>query len=175
MGRYLDILERAEAELGDRSDQSDRGDRMAVSVSRRADFGRFGRFGRTSSSLDDAFAALERRCPERVELDRWQRAVADGRQFLGRWGDQAAALGWTASDLFGLHQVPEDPAPTYRRLSRYDETGLVWLLRGDAVIALTEVTAAIQNAVGVVTTYRKYHKPALGPLGDSLDDLKSSL
>lgn len=174
MGRYLDIISRAEADIVtvERSDKCDKSDKTAVLADRRSDFGRFCRFGRNPSSLDAALAALERLCPEHVELDRWQQAVADGRRFLGRWGDQAAALGWTASDLFGLHQVPENPALTYRRLSRYDETGLVWLLRGDAVIALTEVTAAIQNAVRVVTTYRKQHKPALGPLGDSLDDLK---
>ncbi|CCE11418.1 conserved hypothetical protein [Bradyrhizobium sp. STM 3843] len=174
MGRYLDILKRAGEELGigDQSDKSDRWDRNAAPVPRRADFGRFGRFGRTSRSLDGAFAALERRCPERVELDRWRQAVADSRRFLGRWGDQAAALGWTASDLFGLHQVPEDPAPTYRRLSRDDETGLVWLLQGRHVVALTKETAAIEQRTGVLTIYRKKCKPALGPLGDSVDNLK---
>jgi hypothetical protein len=81
-------------------------------------------------------------------------------------------LEWTASDLFGLHQVPENPAPSYRRLSRYDETGLVWLLRGRPVVALTGTTAAIESRTGVVTIYRKHSKPPLGPLGDSLDDLK---
>ena len=34
----------------------------------------------------------------------------------------AEALRWTARDLFGLHAVPDNPAPNYRRLSRYDET-----------------------------------------------------
>jgi hypothetical protein len=38
------------------------------------------------------------------------------------------------------------------------------------VIALTEATAAIQNPTGAVTVYRRFNKPALGPLGDSLDD-----
>jgi hypothetical protein len=58
----------------------------------------------------------------------------------------------------------------YRRLSRYDETGLIWLLRGRPVIALTETIAAIQGATAVLT-YRKLNKPSLGPLGDSLDDM----
>jgi len=44
-------------------------------------------------------AALERRCPDYVEEERWQRAVEDGRRFLTQWGDQAVALGWTAKDL----------------------------------------------------------------------------
>jgi len=64
------------------------------------------------------------------------------------------------------------PHPCYNRLSRYDCTGLVWLLQGRPVVALTADTAAIENATGSITTYRKHHKPALGPLGDSLDDFK---
>jgi hypothetical protein len=62
-----------------------------------------------------------------------------------------------------------NPAPSYSRLSRYDETGLIWLLRGRAAIALTETTAAIEGATALLT-YRKLNRPALGPLGDSLDD-----
>jgi hypothetical protein len=34
-------------------------------------------------------------------------------------GEQAAALGWTTQDLFGLQTVPDAPTPSYRRLSRY--------------------------------------------------------
>ena len=64
--------------------------------------------------------------------------------------------------MFGLHTAPERPAANYSRLSRYDETGLIWLLRG-------RTTAAIQGATALLT-YRKLNKPALGPLGDSLDD-----
>ena len=49
---------------------------------------------------------------------------------LAQWGQQAEALGWTSRDLFGLHKPPDKPAPSYRRLSRYDETGLIWLSIG---------------------------------------------
>jgi hypothetical protein len=63
----------------------------------------------------------------------WQQAVEDGRRFLARWGEQTKALGWTAHDLFGLAPPPERPAASYRRLSRYDMTGLIWLLRGRPV------------------------------------------
>jgi hypothetical protein len=78
-----------------------------------------------------------------------------------------------SADLFGLHQPPAEPHPSYRRLSRYDCTGLVWLLEDRPVVALTADTAAIENpATGNITTYRRFNKPALGPLGDSLDDLE---
>jgi hypothetical protein len=45
------------------------------------------------------------------------------------------------------------------------------LTSGREVVALTEATAAIQGSTGAITTYRCHNKPALGPPGDSLDDL----
>jgi hypothetical protein len=114
---------------------------------------------------------LESRCPDHVPVDRWQAAVEDSRRFLARWGEQAEALGWTSRDLFGLHKPPANTHASYSRLSRYDETGLTWLLCGREVVALTQATAAIQNPTGAITTYRRFNRPALGPVGDSLDDL----
>jgi hypothetical protein len=125
----------------------------------------WGRYGRV-------FAALESRCPEEVPAARWRQAIEDDRRFLGRWGEQAEALGWTAKDLLGLHQPPDKPHPSYSRLSRYDETGLIWLLHGRKVVALTEATAAIESSTGAVMVYRRFNKPALGPLGDSVADLE---
>ena len=78
---------------------------------------------------------------------------------MGLWGEQASSLGWTARDLFGLPTPPAKPHPSYRRLSRYDETGLVWLLQGREVVAFTEATAAIQNSTGAITIYRRHNKP----------------
>ena len=115
-------------------------------------------------------AALQSKCPALVEPDRWQQAVKDADNFLATWGEQAHALGWTARELFGLHPVPERPAPSYSRLSRYDETGLIWLLRGRAVVALTATKSAIQSASAVLV-HRKLNMPALGPSGDSPDDI----
>jgi hypothetical protein len=126
--------------------------------------------GDYQKSFADDFAALERRCPDYVEQAPWQRAVDDGRRFLATWGEQAAALGWTAAELFGLHEPPSNPRPSYKRLSRYDATGLVWLLRGMSVVALTEDTATIKSGTEATVVYRKNPKPALGPLDDSLDD-----
>jgi hypothetical protein len=89
-----------------------------------------------------------------------------------RGGEQAPALGWTARDLFGLHKPPARPAPSYRRLSRYDETGLAWVLQGRPVVALAESMAAVENPIGAVTISRRYNKPALGPMGDGLEDFR---
>ena len=101
-------------------------------------------------------------------------AVEDGHRFVTQWGKQAEALGWASADLFGLHIPPEKPAPNYRRLSRYDQTGLIWLLHGRRVVELTKDKAVIETATGTVS-YRRYNKPALGPLGASLNDFAPGL
>jgi hypothetical protein len=118
------------------------------------------------------FAHLQLKPPTLIPTKRWQQCVEDGRRFLAAWGSQAEALGWTSADLFGLHTPPVKPHPSYNRLSRYDATGLCWLLQGRAVIVLTADTATIENPVNDnITIFRKNNRPALGPVGDSLDDL----
>src|SRR5262249_27064186 len=76
------------------------------------------------------FAHLQLKPPALVDVGRWRQCVEDGKRFLAKWGEQAQALGWTSADLFGLHRPSERPHPSYRRLSRYDCTGLIWLLEG---------------------------------------------
>jgi hypothetical protein len=115
---------------------------------------------------------LRARCPDYIASERWERAVADSESFVGQWGAQAHALGWSTRDLWGLHQPPANPAAAYSRLSRYDETGLCWLVQGRSVTAMSSETAAIQSPSGSVLKYRKSHKPAFGPVGDSLEDLQ---
>jgi len=165
MLRTVDAKER-EREKSEKSEKSPTVDcAQTADHNHQCTFFRLNRLFRT-------FQELERRCPDHVEHERWQQAVEDGRRFLAAWNDQSEALGWTARDLFGLHTVPDRPSVSYRRLSRYDATGLVWLLQGGEVVALTEDTAAIRLPSGSVNTYRKLNKPALGPVGDSLDDFR---
>jgi hypothetical protein len=133
--------------------------------------GVFGSFDSTQSAGHSNFpapysrtiAAFEAGCPDLVPAERWRQAVEDGRAFLARWGDQAEALGWSPRDLFGLHKPPAKPHQSYSRLSRYDEAGLIWLLEGRKVLALTAETAAIHNPSGSITTYCRHAKPAPGP------------
>jgi hypothetical protein len=128
--------------------------------------------GEPEKPFGKVYAALERRCPDYVEAERWQQCVEDARGFFAAWGKQAYALGWTAAELFGLHRPPDKPRPFYSRLSRYDCTGLIWNLQGQSVVALTDSAAAIHHQkTGNVLIYRKAGKPAYGAVGDSLDDL----
>ena len=126
-----------------------------------------------ASPYASALTALRASCPAFIPEDRWHQAVADATAFVSEWGAEAEAFGWTVPELFGLHPVPEQPAANYSRLSRLDEMGVIWLLHRRPVVALTETTAAIQGATAVLT-YRKINKPALGPVGDSLDDWGAS-
>lgn len=111
------------------------------------------RFGGTA--FGEALGSLQLNRPEFVDQERWQQCIADAKRFLETWGGQANALGWSPTDLFGLHQPPEHPHCTYQRLSRFDHAGLLWLLRGRRVVALTEITAAIQISGGAPLIFRR--------------------
>jgi hypothetical protein len=113
------------------------------------------------------FDALERRCPDFVPNDRWQQAIHDANSFLATWGAQAQTFGWTERELFGLSPVPEQPKANYSRLSRLDETGLIWLLRGRPVIVLTAIEATMHCQSGATLVYRRPSQPAPGLIGDS--------
>jgi hypothetical protein len=96
--------------------------------------------------------------------------MSDDRDYwVSHLGAQAQAFGFTERELLGQHPVPERPAASYSRLSRLDETGLIWLLRGRPVVMLTATKAVMRCQSGANLTYRK-NKPALRPSGDSLDD-----
>jgi hypothetical protein len=125
--RYLDVLDRvAEAHAKAKSAKSAKSDlRGRAQNSQNSQNSR-------AQKLGSVLVALESRRPDLVPVDRWQQAVADGKTFLSRWGDQAQALGWTGRDLFGLLTVPGHAKPSFNRLSRYDETGLVWPLAARA-------------------------------------------
>jgi hypothetical protein len=103
----------------------------------------------------DALAALIRHCPAYIEPLRWKQAAEDGRRFVAQWGEQAAMLGWTEGDLFGPHEPPAEPHPSYSRLSRRDCIGLVWLLQGAPVVALTAASAMIKSPSGGLRVVRK--------------------
>jgi hypothetical protein len=85
--------------------------------------------------------------PPKVAAPRWQRFLDDCGGFLDHWSATASALGWHAHDLFGIANA----APH----ARYDLAGLLWLLDGKEVIALTDRAATIRAASGAIQTYRR--------------------
>jgi hypothetical protein len=93
-------------------------------------------------------AELEvKNCPERISPDRWQEVISDAETFLARWGSAAHSLGWTALDLFGVH--PFAPA------ARFDVMGLLLLVQGGTVVALTANAATIRRKTGALLTCRR--------------------
>jgi len=87
------------------------------------------------------------------------------------WGDWVQGSE-QRQDFYSLDEsAGREPAANYSQLSRHDATGLIWLLRGRLVVCLTASGATIRERSGATTTYRKHNKPALGPFGDSLDDM----
>jgi hypothetical protein len=57
------------------------------------------------------------------------------------------ALGWGPHDLFGRDRD--------RPFARIDRAGLLWLLNGDKLVALTADTATIETRTGARQTYRR--------------------
>ena len=60
-------------------------------------------------------------CSISVEPNRWLQLRGDANRFVATWGRRAAALGWSALDVFGCH--PASPS------GRYDCMGVVWIGR----------------------------------------------
>lgn len=88
--------------------------------------------------------------PHDVPPRRWRQFLYDAARFLdGGFADQAAALGWDVYDLFGC-----DCSRPYARI---DNAGLIWLLNGNRLIAMTELLACIDMKTGSTQTY--YRKP----------------
>jgi hypothetical protein len=85
--------------------------------------------------------------PRNYPRHAWQQLVQDAEGFLDRWGTQAAALGWPGWELFGCHRR----APW----GRIDGMGLVLLLNGDPLAALTATEAVIRRASGAHQTRRR--------------------
>jgi hypothetical protein len=89
-------------------------------------------------------------CQGRFPAPRWAAMVTDAETFLDSWAATAHRLGWPAWELFGCHRR----APW----GRIDGMGLVLLLKGNEIAAMTPSEAVIRTRTGARQTYRR--KPA---------------
>jgi hypothetical protein len=88
------------------------------------------------------------RPPGDVPPHQWQTFVDDVGRFLDSgFPAKAAALGWTSFDLFGADR--EKP------FARIDKAGLLWLVNGAKLVALTENTATVEAHGGVRQSFRR--------------------
>ena len=94
--------------------------------------------------------------PACIRAARWQQVVADAGSFLQDFGGQAAALGWTTGDIFGAH-------PTHP-VQRIDCAGLILLLHGDELVALTVEAGHIRTRTGAPMTFPRRRRRGAVPL-----------
>jgi hypothetical protein len=86
--------------------------------------------------------------PPDVPVTRWQTFIDDIGRFLdGGFAERAAELGWGPLDLFG--------ADRDRPFARIDQQGLLWLIAGNDLIALSHDTATIETSSCARQTYRR--------------------
>jgi hypothetical protein len=83
-----------------------------------------------------------RPCPIAINPKHWLLLQDAAMRFVELWGEQAAALGWSALDIFGCH--PTHPA------DRYETMGLVWMIADAEVVAMGAEVANIRNAAGAL-------------------------
>jgi hypothetical protein len=88
------------------------------------------------------------RPPADVPLWRWMQLIDDIGRLVDRgFAKKAAALGWTALDLFGCDR--EKP------FARIDRQGLCWLIAGNRLIDLCESGAVIETWTGARQTWHR--------------------
>ena len=86
----------------------------------------------------EGFAQLDLATPPMgFDQRRWRTLINDGGKFLDHWGAEAARLGWSALDVFGVHPI----APA----ARFDAAGLVLLISSGEVLAINHMSATIKS------------------------------
>ena len=93
--------------------------------------------------------------PRTYPAHAWQQLITDAARFLEDWAQQAVALGWPGWELLGCHRR----APW----GRIQGMGLVLLLQGDEIAALTATEAVIRTRTGARQTYRRKLADPLHP------------
>jgi hypothetical protein len=103
----------------------------------------------TPNRWANSFARMDRaRLPDDVPRRRWLQFIDDCGKFLdGGCAAKAAALGWSAHDLFGCDRD--------RPFARIDQQGLLWLLNGRRLVAVTADTAVLQSPSGSRLVFRR--------------------
>jgi hypothetical protein len=94
-------------------------------------------------------------CPVRFPAPRWALVVSDAEAFLDSWAAVAHRLGWPAWELFGCH----GRAPW----GRIQGMGLVLLLKGNEIAAMTQCEVVIRTGTGARQTYRRKPTDPLHP------------
>jgi hypothetical protein len=119
--------------------------------------------GGAPRSWGEALARLDpARPPGAISLNRWLQFIDDCGRFINDgWAARAKALGWGPLDLFGCNRD--------KPFARISQAGLVWLLEGRKLVALTAETAAISAPGGSSLTFYRRQFETGGVLAWELD------
>ena len=110
----------------------------------------------TVAGWAEGVARLRRMPPPRNYPERpWQQLIVDAERFLDGWAAQAAALGWPTWELFGCCR--------HAPWGRIQGMGLVLLLHGRELAALTATEAVIRTRTGARQTFRRRPHDPLRP------------
>jgi hypothetical protein len=106
----------------------------------------------------EALARLDPACPPcDIPPMRWLRFIDDCGRFLDEgWAARAEALGWGPLDLFGCNRD--------KPFARISQAGLLWLLEGRKLLALTADTAVFATQSGGKLTFYRQQLEAGGVL-----------
>ncbi len=90
--------------------------------------------------------------PRRYPSGEWAFLLDDADRLMKRWAAQAADLGWQSWEIWGVSRV----APRYR----FDAMGLVPILKGARIAAITADAAVIQTRTSnLLRFYRRTSDP----------------
>ena len=105
--------------------------------------------------IDGVARLADMMTPAKFPAERWTRAVADATTFLETFAPNAHQFGWQDWELFGCHRQ----APWHR----IQGLGLVPLLQGNTIVALTSSEAAVRTRTGATLTFRRKQTDPLYP------------
>lgn len=106
----------------------------------------------TPKAWREGYALLcSKPCPDDYRPVEWRQLINDTTAFMATWASQCSKLGWTLNDVFGVN--PRSP------VTRHDCAGLLPLLKGCKIVALTAEAATLETATGARQRYyRRLHE-----------------
>lgn len=117
----------------------------------------------------EGYARLLRTTPPQGFTDQqWQRLIDDGGAFLDRWGAEAARVGWSAIDAFGV--LPSPDMLNHRPLEVDQLPGLVPLIGGGEATAIDKDHVTIRRRSGAELVYLRRGREGAVALWELRDD-----
>lgn len=97
---------------------------------------------------EEGFAALSTmNRPADISKARWFRVIHDAEYFIDQWAAQAARLGWSTLEVFGVNRIGTG--------HRFDGRGLLASLNGRQVISISRDSARVSTSHAGALVFRR--------------------